>query len=1139
MSIHRSRLGRFSAVASGFGLISSISFAADAPAGQKITYQDHIRPLLENKCFSCHNPDKKKGDLDLTSFAALMAGGGGGAVVDPGNPAGSRMVTTTTKKEEPYMPPEGDPLPSKDIELLSKWIAGGVLETASSVAKVSNKPKISMEVAVTGKPEGPVARPEHVLLEPVVVTPRTTAVTAMGASPWAPLVAMAGQKQILLYDTDTRQLAGIYPYPEGYARSVKFSRNGSVLIVGGGRGGKFGHAVVWDVKTGRRITEVGKEFDSVMCADISPNQKLIAIASPSKKIKVYDTATGEEQYVISKHTDWGMGCAFSPDGVLLATCDRGGNVMVWEADGGGEFFILGQHKAMCNDLAWRGDGNVLASCSSDGTVILWEMNEGKQLKSWAAHSGGVQSVSFTPDGKLLTCGNDGLTRLWAADGKQLGEIKSQGDVVTKVVALSDGKTAATANFRGEVKVWNLENFSEKGDLSSNPPQIAQRIIEAEKKGTELVAQLPAVEAEIKKAQDAVAAKEAQVAAAKKNAADAQTNLNKLQAEINETPAKVAALEKTVKDTQTARAAAVEAAKKFEQVAAQMKLLEKSLADLNGEKAKLTAPEQAPKLAEVTNKITDATAQLDGLKKANASAPKPVAEFDKAIKDAQAQIAALNAAKPAKAKEVENLKKSIPNLPKAIADAEKQLADTKPQIAFAQAKVADHKAQIAIYQKLPIQLKAAQFNVGVLAEKEKLAKLEGDIASFTAAQKENEEGKVASAARIVSSKKAIADATAALPGKEAALKKLQGELAVIEKNYEPVKAADSVATAKLNEQKNAIAAKETEIAALAKAKDEGIAAARKASDDINKQIGVLKGQLADVNKKAAEPIKASDQKKAAIAAAETALNAAKQTAEAAKKKAADARAAAEAPLAKAKADAAAATKELAATKAVAIGKPDMAAKVAAEQQKVEATTKAVAAAQKIFDAAKASLQQADAAATTAAKPIAEKEKMLAAARQALEAAEKTAAPLRAQQQKLQASIDAQQKALAEKQAAPAAIEKDTAAKTQVITAAISQIKAGLPALEKTLADAHAKLEAETKIVDAKRAEVGKAMADFDGTKKSKTDAEAAIVAAEKDIPKRDQAVAECKTELAKLQPQLEPLRAKVKQLTDQYLTMLPK
>jgi hypothetical protein len=116
-------------------------------------------------------------------------------------------------------------------------------------------------------------------LEPVVVTPRTTAVTAMAYSPWTSLFALAAPKQILLYDTDTKHLVGIFPYTEGYARSLRFSRNGSLLIMGGGRGGKNGHAIVWDVKTGKRITEVGKEFDQVMSADISPDHKLVVIGS--------------------------------------------------------------------------------------------------------------------------------------------------------------------------------------------------------------------------------------------------------------------------------------------------------------------------------------------------------------------------------------------------------------------------------------------------------------------------------------------------------------------------------------------------------------------------------------------------------------------------------------------------------------------------------------------------------------------------------------------------------------------------------------------------------------------------------------------------------------------------------------------
>ena len=120
--------------------------------------------MLENKCFSCHNPDKKRGDLDLTNFAATMAGGAGGAIVDPGNHAGSRLWTTTAKKEEPVMPPEGSPLGAPELEMLAKWIDGGVLETKSSVARKSDRPKVDLTVAVSaGKPEWPSGRIHNLL----------------------------------------------------------------------------------------------------------------------------------------------------------------------------------------------------------------------------------------------------------------------------------------------------------------------------------------------------------------------------------------------------------------------------------------------------------------------------------------------------------------------------------------------------------------------------------------------------------------------------------------------------------------------------------------------------------------------------------------------------------------------------------------------------------------------------------------------------------------------------------------------------------------------------------------------------------------------------------------------------------------
>ena len=52
------------------------TLGADAPR-PKVTYQDNILPIFRNSCLNCHNPDKKKGGLDISSYSAAMAGSDG------------------------------------------------------------------------------------------------------------------------------------------------------------------------------------------------------------------------------------------------------------------------------------------------------------------------------------------------------------------------------------------------------------------------------------------------------------------------------------------------------------------------------------------------------------------------------------------------------------------------------------------------------------------------------------------------------------------------------------------------------------------------------------------------------------------------------------------------------------------------------------------------------------------------------------------------------------------------------------------------------------------------------------------------------------------------------------------------------
>src|SRR6266852_9717882 len=90
---------------------------AIASAQEKITYQDHVLPLIENNCGKCHNPDKKKGDLDLTSYSGALKGGGSGPVVVAGNPDSSKLWKAITHAEDPTMPPNKPKLPDKELEI--------------------------------------------------------------------------------------------------------------------------------------------------------------------------------------------------------------------------------------------------------------------------------------------------------------------------------------------------------------------------------------------------------------------------------------------------------------------------------------------------------------------------------------------------------------------------------------------------------------------------------------------------------------------------------------------------------------------------------------------------------------------------------------------------------------------------------------------------------------------------------------------------------------------------------------------------------------------------------------------------------------------------------------------------------------
>jgi hypothetical protein len=820
---------------------STLSLGAQEAA---TTYSEHVYPILQNHCLGCHNADKKKGDLDLSTYAASMTGAGSGEVVAAGDSGASSLYKVVAHLVDPKMPPKKAKISDAEIAVIKKWIDGGLVDAPGGKAKKSKGPKVDLELKVSaaGKPAGPAAMPEDLLLEPELRTTKAESVVALATSPWAPVAAVGGQHQVVLYNTDTLQVSGILPFPERRPQILKFSRSGALLLAGGGHGAKLGRVVLWDVKSGDRVGEIGEEFDQVLAADLSPDQAQVALGGPGKLIKIYSTKDGELQHSIKKHTDWVTAMEFSPDGFLLATGDRGGGLHVWEARTGRIFHTLSGHKAAITDVSWRADSKLLASSSEDGQVILWESAGGTKVKGWAAHPA-TESVKYSMDGRLVTCGRDMLVRTWDGQGAKLKDYEAFSDLALRAVFTHDGARVVAGDWTGEIRVWSTADAKRVGQLSTNPPTLAEQMAGAQKI-------LDDAQAALQK-----------LAPAHQAAAEAAEKAAKASQGVDERIAEAAA---RVQETEAQLAAKTQALRSAEAVLAarQNDAADKSKAD-KAAAAALQKAKDAKEPEEAIARLAEAAA------KAKAEAE----ETSGAMGPAQKGLAEAQEAKAAAVAAQAEAKKANLTAQAQVAELRKQAESTAQASTQSKQALDAAQAQLAGAQRRMATLKAAQFNVQVWAAKRELAKVQAEMDQL--------------GAKVEDARRAAVDADANVKAAEQAVPAAQAKIRQAQDALPQAKAAPAKAEAALDAARKTLAEREGRIAGAQKVAEQQAEEARKTPDDASAAGSAQKAKetLELLSKSVAEA-------RAAVAARQADLEKAKAAIPATQNAIAEARAAAE-------------------------------------------------------------------------------------------------------------------------------------------------------------------------------------------------------------------------------------------------------
>lgn len=193
---------------------------------------------------------------------------------------------------------------------------------------------------------------------------------------------------------------------------------------------------LWDADRMLLLAELvpprGLKGDSVGSAQMSPDGKLIATASPGR-IVIWDAASARMAGVAVEEEKYITSLSWSRNSQWLLVCTREGKVGVLSPKDPAKITWLGSHTMLIRQADISMDGSLVAMASGDGSASLWKTSGQlvKVLGAWQGPQsdlGGLdkvdaKSIYFSADdSQVLVSVSDGKARLFdAKTGESLFE----------------------------------------------------------------------------------------------------------------------------------------------------------------------------------------------------------------------------------------------------------------------------------------------------------------------------------------------------------------------------------------------------------------------------------------------------------------------------------------------------------------------------------------------------------------------------------------------------------------------------------------------------------------------------------------------------------------------------------------------
>ena len=417
--------------------------ATDARAGPA------TRPamqVLRDQCIACHNPEKHKGSLVLTSRAAALKGNDDGPVLVPGKSAESRLTAALQPDADPHMPPKKQ-LPAEQIAILREWIDAGAAWDEATLTEL------------------PLATTRPVVMHALPEAYRP--VLAVAISPDDKRLAVGRGGRVFVHDLSAKErpVARVLDGPRDAVQSLAWSHDGRHLAAG-----EFERVLVWDLGTDEPPAVLDGLVGRVTALQfLHDGESLVAASGPAGqpgRLSLYHLPDSKPRASVEAHADEIFALASDRDGAVLASAGADKLVKLWDPNGLKELARLEGHTSHVVALAFKPDGSLLASGGIDRDVKVWDVKTLRREN--------VDRPAPRPRNRLGLAGRRRRQGAIRGDRRRhRGRTDTEStqdpgrplpgaeDVLYCLAATSDGKTLFAGCHDGNVYVWSAGKLEGK------------------------------------------------------------------------------------------------------------------------------------------------------------------------------------------------------------------------------------------------------------------------------------------------------------------------------------------------------------------------------------------------------------------------------------------------------------------------------------------------------------------------------------------------------------------------------------------------------------------------------------------------------------------------------------------------------